>query len=110
MAREIEAEALSRIKDPRAVGALVAALRERDMEVISAVYEFFVARAEPGSEDILIEALDGSGDTTMAEVFWECGNPKLQSAAAGWAGRHGYRRVKRFGMAGGEPLLWGSSR
>jgi HEAT repeat protein len=110
MAREIEAKALSRIKDPRAVSALVAALRERDMEVISAVYEFFIARAEPGSEDILIEVLDGSGDPTMAEVFLECGNPKLESAAAGWASRNGYRRARRFGMAGGEPLLWGSSR
>jgi HEAT repeat protein len=92
--------------EPRAVNALLNALRERNMDVIAGAHVFFMARGEPGSENVLIEALNKSGGLLMAEAFLNCGNPKLENGGREWAQRHGYQI--KSGPA--NAVRWGGSR
>src|ERR1035438_1045624 len=80
--------AATRLASNPSNGVLLAALRDHDLEVIANVYAFFISRGEPGSEDILIEALDKSGDLNMAQAFLNCGNAKLEQFARSWAAQH----------------------
>jgi HEAT repeat protein len=87
-------------EDPRAVSALLAALRKRDMAVIDAASTFLIERCEPGLEDALIENLnakkDGGPARGMADEFLNSENPKLEAAARAWASGHGYVICKTF--------------
>ena len=64
------------VRDPRAVQPLLAALRDRDMEVIAVAYDFYIVQGVPGSEDILVEALNKIGDIKMAWIFLNSDNSK----------------------------------
>jgi len=88
--REKAARALGGIKDARAVEPLIAALKDRKLEIVAGAYAFFIRRGEPGSEYILIEALNKFGYGSMAEDFLNCGNSKLKKAAIKWAKRNDY--------------------
>lgn len=90
-------------KDSRAAGALLAALKEGGVTTAT-VYGSVIGMGLPGAEDVLIEALSKSGDKPMAEMFLNCGNSKLASAASDWAWRHGYQITT---MSGGQPATWG---
>jgi HEAT repeat protein len=92
--RTAAANALSEIKDPRAVHFLLAAWKERDMAVIDGAHNFFIARHERGSDDVLIQMLDESGNSSIAQDFLNSGNRKLENAARAWAARHRITIVK----------------
>jgi HEAT repeat protein len=103
--RRLAAGVLARIKDPRAVMALLAALQQRNYTAIAGAYMFFVDRGEPGSEDALIEALNRSGSEQMAEYLLNCGNAKVEAAARVWAKRHNPEMKHQI-----SGVLWGSAR
>jgi HEAT repeat protein len=88
--RNSAAFALGSIGSPEAVNFLLAALHQHNTVVIAGADNFFILRAEPGSEDALIDALNKSGDHFMAEDFLNSGNEKLHDAASSWASRNNY--------------------
>jgi len=103
--RNSAARALGEIRDRRAANALQAAFKRRDAEAIVGSHNFFIERGEPGSEDVLINALEESGTISMADDFLSCGNAKLEEAARTWAKDSGHVVRRRSGAA-----TWGSAR
>jgi HEAT repeat protein len=81
-------EALSEIGDDCALEALSLALKNGDSEVIVGASDYFIRQGQPGSEAILIRALNKCGWTSMAEKFLNSGNSKLSDAGLKWAKRH----------------------
>ena len=62
---------------------------DEDKIVKNALYAFIAV----GKEEIiklLIDTLNAKGDRTIAEVYRNCGNEKLSSAARDWAARYKY--------------------
>lgn len=86
--RRLAAKALAQIKDPRAVNALLDALRRRDTAAVAGGYVFFVDYGQQGSEDTLIEALNQYNDEQMAEFMLNCGNSKVEAATRAWGNKH----------------------
>ena len=86
------AGALVKIKDARAVVPLVAALKDGNIEIIAGAYSFFIQRGAPGSEALLIKALDKYGTRIpwMAQDFLNCGNDLLVKAVENWARKYDY--------------------
>jgi len=107
--REKAASAVGEIRDDRAADPLIAALRDKDFKIIVAAYYFFIALGEPGTEDILITALNKYGFVTMAEDFLNCGNSKLEEAGSRWASVHGHR-MQTPSLSYRDGPKWGSSR
>jgi HEAT repeat protein len=101
-ARFLAAEALSNMTDPRADKALTDALHEGNSPAIAGASLFFIFRGEPGSEDALIEALDQYGDEQMANLFLNCGNPKLEAAARAWGRKRRWEMQQQV-----SGLMWG---
>jgi HEAT repeat protein len=80
--RRFAAKALSEIKDPSVTEFLDDAMKKKNTEIISAAYTYYIKKGEPGTEDILIEALqESSYDRKMVFDFSLCGNEKLKQAA-----------------------------
>lgn len=104
---QIAAEALGEINDPQAVNFLLSALREHNTDVIAGAYDFYIRRGDPGTEDALIEALNKSGDTEMAEDMLNSGNTKLHDAANNWASANHYEVNY---MPGGKATSWGGKQ
>jgi HEAT repeat protein len=102
------ATALQEIGTP-APERMLPALRERDLAVVAKAYPFFIVRAEPGSEEVLAQALNAHGTLEMAMDYLNCGNGLLGGAAQRWAKAHGYSEVSipGFGEGGGH---WGGRR
>jgi HEAT repeat protein len=87
--RKGAAEALGESNDPRAVAALLAGWRAHDLVVIAGGCRFFIRKGEPGSEDVLVRALNAHGDVSMAQYYLNSANSKLEKAARDWAQAHG---------------------
>ena len=79
--RRFAAKALSEIKDPSVTEFLDDAMRKKNLEIISAAYVYYIKKGEPGTEQILIEALHGFYEKKMVFDFASCGNEKLKQAA-----------------------------
>jgi len=82
------------------------ALKKPDLSVVAGACRFFIGRGEPGSEKVLIEALDEYGTKEMAQALLNCGNPELKAAAQKWTSAKGYYTIpelRRFG-----PVRWGN--
>ena len=101
-ARLLAAQALGQMKDPRAEKALLDALHEGNAPAIAGASLYFVFRGESGSEDALIETLNQYGDEQMANLFLNCGNPKLEAAARAWGHRRGWEMQQQV-----YGLMWG---
>jgi hypothetical protein len=90
---------------------LMAALKKNDSAVIMAAYPFFIAKGEPDSETLLVEALRQSDyterliDGEMAVDFLNSGNSILEQAATSWAAQHHYQIVTKYGSS--KHLKWG---
>lgn len=67
--------------------------------------EALVRIGEPGTETILIKALNKYNDKSMAEDFLNCGNNQLEEAAKKWARVHGYMEWPDFGS---DSPTWGN--
>jgi HEAT repeat protein len=98
----LAAQALGQMKDPRAEKALLDALHEGNAPAIAGASLYFVFRGESGSEDALIETLNQYGDEQMANLFLNCGNPKLEAAARAWGHRRGWEMQQQV-----YGLMWG---
>jgi hypothetical protein len=96
-------------KDPEAIAPLIAALEKPDYELITDMYSFFIQLGQPGSERVLVQALDRQGFTpegsTMALGFYASGNKRLVQGAREWASEHG---ASFTGSPGGAGPRWGS--
>jgi hypothetical protein len=101
--RRNAAYALGEIRDARAAEPLIAALKDKNLEIIAGAYDFFIRRGAAGAE--LVEALDKYGTKAMAEDFTNSGNNPLEEAGRKWAGKHGYEIHTQPGSYTGP--IWG---
>jgi HEAT repeat protein len=101
------AASLENVDDARVVDALMSRLRQRKYGVIVAASRFYVRRGEPGTEPILIDALNVSGGQSMAELLMNSGNETLSEAAKKWARERGFQI--RAQLPGGDSagIRWG---
>ncbi|UCC67309.1 MAG: HEAT repeat domain-containing protein [Armatimonadota bacterium] len=100
------ATALSRIDHADASEALLRALRNGNLAAARGAYPFYIRRAVPGCEDALVNALLKYGDQSMALVFLNCQNKRLEESAHTWARQHGYSVMPAY--SGERPIRWGS--
>ena len=94
--------ALDEFNDPRVAGPA-----ELLLEEIVGNYKGVIAAGQPGSEDILIAALNRFPDYGMALDFLNSGNSQLEDAVRSWASAYGYRIVEG---GGGQYVGGGSAR
>jgi HEAT repeat protein len=85
-------------------------LSSNEDEFVDAVYAFI----DLGKQEIipeLIKTLDSKGSKTMAEVFLNCGQHELSSAANAWAKRKGYNIawMNAYGSRASS-VSWGGSK
>lgn len=92
--------AIGKIDSPEAFALLATALKDENLEVIAGAYSFYIRHGFPGSEALLIKALDRYGTTSMAEDFLNCGNGELEVAGKDWATKHGYGIQSAFNHIG----------
>ncbi|MBE3115556.1 MAG: hypothetical protein IMZ59_08590 [Actinobacteria bacterium] len=74
---------------------------------ITAAHSFFIHRGEPGTEPILIKALNKHGNKSIGEAFLNCGNIKLEEAARSWAFFNGFTIIQNYRA---DFPRWGSHR
>ncbi len=110
------AQVLEEIDDERAVEPFLNAFKNEDMAVIVGAYGFYIRRGEPGSETVLIRALNAykpyelitNDQADMAAAFINCGNDLLSAAGFEWAEAHDY--IVTSSPGGGSGLSWASGR
>jgi HEAT repeat protein len=88
--REEAAKALIEFGAP-AIEPLNRALKENNLRVVADTYYFLICLGEPGTETILVEALNKYGTKRMTIDFINSGNIQLKEAAKKWAESHGYK-------------------
>ncbi len=101
--RYYAAEALGKFSDPEA--ASIAQQVKSQLKDIASDYRNLIAMGQPGSEDLLTDALDRFGTLQMAEDFLNSGNTKLEKAAERWGRAHGYQPQPISG--GSRSVCWG---
>jgi hypothetical protein len=94
--------------NPKAAAPLIAALKQRDYDLVADLHDFYIQLGRRGSEPALIAALNAKGDTIMALAFLNSGNQKLDRAARDWAARRGYTVTTSPGTS--IPPSWGAGR
>lgn len=93
--RKMAARALGEIKDRLATDFLDDAMKEKNLEVISAAYGYYIRKGNPETEDLLIEALWANcTERKMVFHFAHCGNRRLEEAAREVARKGGYALVR----------------
>jgi HEAT repeat protein len=98
------AGALGGIQNPRAVRFLLAAAKAPDLEVVAGAWFFYLDRKAPGSEGVLMQALEAFGGKNMAEGFVNSRNHLLEEAGLRWGRAQGYSL-----MTFGDPGSHGAS-
>jgi len=98
-------QALGKIDDRSAADFLMGEFHAHNWELIALDSSFFVRKGEKGSEDTLIEALQQTGNTGLAEDMLNCGNMKLYNAANDWASKNNYSITY---MPSAKGASWGS--
>lgn len=88
--REEAVKALIEIGNP-AIGPLDHAIKGNNLRVVADAYYFFICIGEPGTETMLVEALQKYGTKRMAIDFINCGNIQLKEAAYKWSESHSYK-------------------
>lgn len=97
--------------DPGLTQFLVDALNNRDIETVASAYPFYIRKGIPGSEPVLIEALNAHGSQWMAQMYLNSGNGQLEAAANTWASNNGFwiSTSYAYGTSGSSASQWGSS-
>lgn len=95
--------------DPGLTQFLVDALNNRDIETVASAYPFYIRKGIPGSEPVLIEALNAHGSKWMAEKYLNSGNGQLEAAANTWSSNNGFLVTPSYGTSGSSASQWGSS-
>jgi len=106
--RSAAALALTHIPDRRTVDAFVQKARQGDLATVAGAHRFFIRVAVPGSEPMLVAALEAHGDIHMANAFKGCGNATLSAAADLWAELNDTdfffaHQAPKWGSANSEP-------
>ncbi|MEX0666109.1 MAG: HEAT repeat domain-containing protein [Acidimicrobiia bacterium] len=90
------------------VAPLDQALDDRDLALVADLMNFYIQLGKPGSEEVLIAALNAMSDADRAgEIalqFLESGHPPLEAAGRDWAASHGFTVT---GQPSGQ-VLWGN--
>jgi hypothetical protein len=73
---------------------LLSALNSEDLSVLAGAYAFFIRDEKPGTENMLIKALEEYGDRKMAADFIDSGKSQLEDAGFKWARKYGYHFLK----------------
>jgi HEAT repeat protein len=84
------AKALAAIQQPEAVQAISESLKERNLNVVAAVYPTLIRADDPEFVPLLVEALNNSGDQIMAQDFANSENSQLADAARKYAAEKGF--------------------
>lgn len=100
---------LAKIDSPIVAERLNTAFKEEDMRVIAGAADFYIKAGKPGSEPVLISALDKSGELLTAVSFLNSGNQDLSDAARSWVKKHGYK-VMDSPFSGDIHAHWGENR
>jgi HEAT repeat protein len=85
------AKDLASIQQPEAVQALAESLEERNLTVVGAVYPTLIRTGDGQFVPLLIDALNNSGDTGMAQDFIYSDNLQLADAARKYASEKGFQ-------------------
>ena len=97
-------------RDPEAIEPMLAPLERPDYDQIIGLLGFYIQLGKPGSEQVLIEALQrlepSPANNPHVFEFLGSGNRKLVAAARGWASDHGFTISGTPSPVGGS---WGSS-
>ncbi|MDQ5822288.1 MAG: hypothetical protein M3540_12685 [Actinomycetota bacterium] len=96
-------------ENPKALAPLRKALRTRDHRLVADLMLFYIQLGQPGSESILIEAMNRYGDPQMVLQVLQSDNRRLVKAAYAWASSHGYTVTGSPGGPGGAGT-WGGGR
>ncbi len=107
-ARAGAAHILAQIGGELADNAVREALKKQEPEMVAAAYRFLIRSGQPGTESLLVGALDQGGDLAMATDFTNSGNEVLKSAAAEWAAKKHYV-VPRTPADDEEIVRWGKA-
>lgn len=92
--------------DPLISKALLNGLKERNVNIVAGADNFFIRMGKPGTENLLIQALNNYQYINIMEDFINSGNVKLSNAAYDLAKRKGYS-VRPAGSGGPR---WGKTR
>lgn len=106
--RESCAMGLEVMDTPEANTALDAALTARRYDIIAMVPAYYIGKGTPGSEPVLIEAMNREGGMFTAGYLLNTGNATLVHAARRWAANNGFV-VSRSSHAQAS-VAWGSSQ
>ncbi len=107
--RKAAASALAEIGDLTGNAALLAALERRDVAAVLGGYDYFIRQGIPGSEPLLIEALNCAGPWGtgwMAQCFISSGNEALAEAGRQYFRENSISNVK----SNREIPIWASAR
>jgi hypothetical protein len=89
--RKFAARALGEINDPKTAKYLDAAMKRKNLDIVSGAYRYYIRTGESSSEDFLIEAMQKCYyDKTMVLDYVNCENEKLKQAAQKVATEHKY--------------------
>jgi HEAT repeat protein len=88
---------MGNVASPKFEPFLLNALKGGDLKTIAACYDYYIRRGEPGSEPVLINALNryadayGNYDQGMAMCFLNCGNSQLKQATVMWGTNNAFQ-------------------
>lgn len=74
-------------------GALLQALRRRDLKVVGAAHRYYIRQGVRDAVPALIQALEGYGDEALMAGLLGSGHPALEKAARAWAHARGMALV-----------------
>ncbi|MEL7609457.1 MAG: HEAT repeat domain-containing protein [Bacillota bacterium] len=86
------------------------ALEEEDIPVIASACYYFIYLGEPGSEPLLIKALEEYGNAGMLNGYLNCGNQQLEDAARTWAKNNNYGIISMPALPGNSSTQWGAGQ
>lgn len=81
------------IKGTNIENILMDAIKQKNIHIVRALYEYYISHGLPSSEPVLVEALlstDFLYGRWMALAYLNCGNEQLEQAGSVWAAWHGY--------------------
>jgi HEAT repeat protein len=92
----------------KADAGLTAVLSNRNLKGVADNYAMYIKWGIPGSQWVLVRALENYGNETMTVDYLNCGDDQLDKAGENWANSHGYSvySERAFGSTGPQ---WGSS-
>ena len=95
--RQDAAWALMKMRHPKGNEALLAAMNEDDLRIITGAYYFFMKQKSETADSLLVEALYAYGNADMALAFIQSSHRRLKEAGKKWAAENGYKLQHRFG-------------